>query len=36
MASYGKNKTYKQSNDPLHLLMGKIKHPETIGKVPLG
>jgi len=24
-ASYGENKTYKQSNDPLHPLMGKIK-----------
>ena len=24
-ASYDRNKTYKQSNDPLHPLMGKIK-----------
>jgi len=30
-----KTKTYKQSNCPLHLFMGKIKHPESIGKVPL-
>jgi len=33
-AGYEEKKTYKQSNDPLHLFMGKIKHPESIEKVP--
>jgi len=23
------------NNRPLHLFMGKIKHPESIGKIPL-
>jgi len=30
-ASYGRNKTYKQSNDLLHPLMGKIRPIEPRG-----
>jgi len=33
-ARYGDRKTYKQtSSRPLHLVIGKIKHPESIGQV---
>jgi len=28
-------KPINKYHDPLHLFMGKIKHPESIGKVPL-
>jgi len=31
-ASYGRNKTMKQSNGPLHLLMGQTKYPPPVGK----
>jgi len=34
-ASYGVKKTLNPNTRPLHLLMGKIKHPESIGKIPL-
>jgi len=30
-----KTKPINNSHDPLHLFMGKIKHPESIGKVTL-
>jgi len=30
-----KTKPINNNHDPLHLFMGKIKHPESIGKVPL-
>jgi len=30
-ASYGENKTVKQSNDPLHLVMGQTKTPHLGG-----
>jgi len=30
-----RKKTICHNNHPLHLFMGKIKHPETIGKAPL-
>ena len=33
-ASYGVNKTFKQCNDPLHPLMGKIKPLETRAHPP--
>ena len=34
-ASYEEKKTYKPNNNsPLHLIIGKIKHPKSIGKVP--
>ena len=33
-SSYGRNKTYKQSNDLLHPLMGKIKPLETRAHPP--
>jgi len=29
-----RKKAIKNIDDPLHLFMGKIKHPEFIGKVP--
>jgi len=29
-----RKKPINNIHDPLHLLMGKIKHPELIGKVP--
>jgi len=32
---YGVRKTLIPNTRPLHLLMGKIKHPESIGKIPL-
>ena len=34
-ASYGVKKTLNPNTRPLHLFMGKIKHPESIGKIPL-
>ena len=34
-ASYAVKKTLIPNNPPLHLFMGKIKHPEFIGKIPL-
>jgi len=30
-----RKKAINKSHDPLHLFMGKIKHPKSIGKVPL-
>jgi len=33
-ASYDRNKTYKQSNDPLHPLMGKVKPLQTRAHPP--
>jgi len=33
-ASYDRNTTCKQSYNPLHPLMGKIKHPETRAHPP--
>jgi len=30
-----RKKPVGNSHDPLHLFMGQIKHPESIGKVPL-
>jgi len=30
-----RKKPINNSQDPLHLFMGKIKHPGSIGKVPL-
>jgi len=30
-----RKKPISHNNCPLHLLIGKIKHPETIGKAPL-
>jgi len=32
---YGINKTLIANNRPLHHFMGKIKHPKSIGKIPL-
>ena len=32
---YGVKKTLIPNTRPLHLLMGKIKQPESIGKIPL-
>jgi len=34
-ASYGVKKTLIPNIHQLHLFMGKIKHPESIGKIPL-
>jgi len=31
----GVKKTLSSNNCPLHLFMGKIKHPECIGTIPL-
>jgi len=30
-----RKKRIGNNNHPLHLFIGKIKHPETIGKAPL-
>jgi len=30
-----RKKPINHNNPPLHLLIAKIKHPETIGKAPL-
>jgi len=35
IVSYGVKKTLITNTRRLHLLMGKIKHPESIGKIPL-
>jgi len=32
---YGVKKTLIPTTASLHLFMGKIKHPESIGKIPL-